>query len=103
MFIIIYNIVNILLNILSDHIAIILVFALMGKFAIAAAFSIIYIHTSEMYPTSLRTVSLSVCSSVARFGMILAPYIAHLVSCIHSDMSYVVSVGACIHLLLIRI
>ncbi|PIK46954.1 putative organic cation transporter protein-like, partial [Apostichopus japonicus] len=48
-------------------------FAMTGKFCITAAYTIIYIYATELFPTTLRGVGLGSCSTVARVGSILAP------------------------------
>ena len=69
----------VVLNVLSEYTWLSLSLALAGRFANAATFSIIYIHTSEIYPTVLRSVGLSVCSFVCRLGTVVAPQLAVLV------------------------
>ncbi|KAF5303508.1 hypothetical protein FQR65_LT08207 [Abscondita terminalis] len=46
---------------------------LLGKFAATAAFSICYIITSEIFPTSLRHSLMATCSMFGRIGSSIAP------------------------------
>ncbi|KAK8743595.1 hypothetical protein OTU49_001149, partial [Cherax quadricarinatus] len=49
-----------------------LILVLLGKCFITCAFAIIYIFTSEMFPTSVRSTIVGLCSTFARIGAMLA-------------------------------
>ena len=44
-----------------------------GKFCIAGAYAIIYLYSSELFPTSIRNSCMGACSMMARVGSMLAP------------------------------
>ena len=46
---------------------------------VAGAFDVLYILSSELFPTVVRNVGLGTCSACARAGSMLSPYIAQLV------------------------
>lgn len=47
--------------------------AMTGKFCITASFTIAYIYSSEVFPTTVRSIGMGSCSTIARIGSILAP------------------------------
>ncbi len=51
-----------------------------GKFCVTASFAIIYVYSTQIYPTVMRTIGLGTSSMVARIGSVLAPFIKDLVS-----------------------
>ncbi|WAR11396.1 S22AL-like protein, partial [Mya arenaria] len=70
---------------ISDlHIAT-LVLSLIGKLGPTGAFSVIYIFSLELYPTVLRNAGMGASSCVARFGGMVAPYIAKMGELIGGD------------------
>ncbi|EGT56303.1 hypothetical protein CAEBREN_30847 [Caenorhabditis brenneri] len=62
----------------SGHYMWALAFMYFGKVAVQGAFNILYIFTSELYPTVIRNTAVGVTSMVARFGSGLSSYIALL-------------------------
>lgn len=52
--------------------------AFIGRFMASGSFSNIYLYSSELYPTELRNQGIGVCSTSARVGSIIAPYIVML-------------------------
>ena len=54
------------------------VIALFGKCANAGAFYVMFIHTVEIYPTTVRNSCTSVGSAIGRVGALISPYIVYL-------------------------
>ncbi len=52
----------------------VLTLAMIGKFCASAAYAIIYLYSSELFPTSVRNSLMGACSMMARIGAIVAPY-----------------------------
>ncbi|GBN42907.1 Organic cation transporter protein [Araneus ventricosus] len=55
-------------------------FAMVGKFCFTGSFGLLYLYTTEVFPTSVRNATLGSCSMCARIGSILAPFLRDLVS-----------------------
>ena len=55
-----------------------LAFYLLGKASSTIAISMVFLVTSELYPTNLRTQAVGSCSTISRVGCLLAPFIAPL-------------------------
>jgi MFS family permease len=56
------------------------VFAMVGKFGISAAYGEIYIYTGELFPTVVRSFVLGFCGVGAGIGSTISPYLYYLVS-----------------------
>ncbi|XP_013419747.1 organic cation transporter protein-like, partial [Lingula anatina] len=67
--------------------------ALLGKMEISTTFAVIYMVTSEIYPTVIRHVSLSFHSSIGRLGGLLAPQIL-LLETVYKPLPFIV-IGLC--------
>lgn len=62
----------------DGHVMATLILALMGKFAISSSYAIIHLYSSEIFPTTMRGITIGSCSMMARIGSILAPSIITL-------------------------
>ncbi|XP_057338281.1 organic cation transporter protein [Microplitis mediator] len=56
----------------------IVVLAMIGKLAITSSYGGIYVFTAEQFPTVVRNVGLGACSTFARIGGVIAPYVNYL-------------------------
>lgn len=52
-----------------------------GKCCVTIAFSVLYVYSSEQFPTSVRHSTMNACYSIGTVGSILAPFTMLLVSC----------------------
>ena len=52
--------------------------ALVGKLCMSASFTIIYIHSGEIFPTTIRNSAMGLVAGSARAGGIVAPFIVLL-------------------------
>ena len=55
------------------------VLAMIGKMCASASYAIIYLYTSELFPTSIRNTGMGTCSMMARIGAMIAPKVLDLV------------------------
>jgi len=58
----------------------ILIFSMCARMFILGTFSSIYVYTQEIYPTSIRSTGLGMCSSVARIAGICTPFVSDVLS-----------------------
>src|SRR6218665_3725247 len=76
--------------------------AMVGKAFVTITFSVVYVHSSELFPTEIRHVGLGTASMWARVGSMIAPYMgAPLVS--HSCLSVCLSVWVSLSLSLLSL
>ncbi|KAM9337192.1 solute carrier family 22 member 13-like [Symphorus nematophorus] len=68
----------VILAIPKDLPVVVTVLAVMGKFAATSSFSIIYVYTAELYPTTLRQNGVGLNSMCGRVAGILAPLLRFL-------------------------
>ncbi|KAM7174497.1 solute carrier family 22 member 13-like isoform 1-T1 [Macrochelys suwanniensis] len=68
----------IITSIPKDLPVVITTLAVIGKFAIAASFSISYVYSAELFPTIIRQTGVGLCSMSARMGGIISPLIGLL-------------------------
>lgn len=57
---------------------IVVVLAMIGKMCASASYAIIYLYTSELFPTSIRNTGMGTCSMMARIGAMIAPKVLDL-------------------------
>ena len=66
--------------------AIVTALALIGKAAVVSCFCIIFLYSSEVFPTVIRTVGVGSCTFFGRVGSLLAPQIILLGEVMFSSM-----------------
>ena len=57
--------------------------AVIGKTCASTGFEVLYIFSSELFPTVVRNVGMGSSSAFARAGSMLSPYIAQMVSLLY--------------------
>jgi len=66
----------------SDMTVAIMSVAMVGRLCIGAVYSVIILHTAELFPTANRNAAVGTSSTMSHVGSLLAPYIVDLlVSC----------------------
>lgn len=60
-----------------------IVFMLMSTIVGIASYHMVYIYTTESFPTSMRQISIGTCSIFARVGSCLAPFVKELTNATH--------------------
>ena len=53
---------------------------IIGKIGISASFMTLYLYSSEIYPTAIRSQAIAVCSGFGTLANIVSPYSRVLVS-----------------------
>lgn len=65
--------------------------AVTGKFGVAGAFALLFVFTTELFPTVVRNAALGANSAAARVGGIASPMVVLLAEVMHaSELSFVV-------------
>ena len=54
------------------------VFLFLIRASVSGVFNIVYIYTSEVYPTTVRSLGLGTCSGMARLGSMVTPFFAQV-------------------------
>lgn len=49
--------------------------AMFGRFGISSVYSIVTLHTAELFPTEIRGSALGACSTMAHVGSMAAPFV----------------------------
>ncbi|XP_048459941.1 solute carrier family 22 member 5-like [Rhincodon typus] len=62
----------------SNLAAISTVLVMIGKFGTTTAFAIVFVYTSELYPTTVRNMGVGLSSMASRVGSIISPYVFYL-------------------------
>ncbi|XP_052834035.1 synaptic vesicle 2-related protein [Octopus bimaculoides] len=80
---IIFSVFMFFVNICTTR-EVLIFFLFVARAFISSAFMGAYVYTPEIYPTSMRAIGLGACSTMARIGAIITPFIAQVSSLFHS-------------------
>ncbi|ELU14225.1 hypothetical protein CAPTEDRAFT_220884 [Capitella teleta] len=64
--------------------------AVLGRFSMAGCFSILFLYTSEVFPTVIRNVSVGTCSFWTRMGGVLAPQVLTLGKVTFTQLPFII-------------
>lgn len=53
-----------------------MILVIVGKMSLTGVYAVVYVITPELYPTTIRTTAMGICSMIARVGATSASYIA---------------------------
>nr|XP_006825793.1 PREDICTED: solute carrier family 22 member 4-like [Saccoglossus kowalevskii] len=81
--------IALIISVPPDNINVSATCAMIGKFFMSGSWTIIYIFSAEIYPTTVRNAGMGVSSTWARVGSIISPYIM-LLSDIWDPMPYLI-------------
>uniref|UniRef100_A0A8C6TJM1 SV2 related protein b n=1 Tax=Neogobius melanostomus TaxID=47308 RepID=A0A8C6TJM1_9GOBI len=62
-----------------------------ARAVISGGFQVVFVYTPEVYPTEVRAVALGICSSFAKLGALLTPFVAQHLSIYLSSGSFLFS------------
>nr|XP_039264740.1 solute carrier family 22 member 21-like [Styela clava] len=68
--------------------------AMLGKLCISGVFSVVYIYSTELYPTQIRNMGLGVLFAIGRIGTISAPYVVFAGENAGREIPYI-TIGCC--------
>ncbi|XP_051875828.1 solute carrier family 22 member 5-like [Pristis pectinata] len=71
---------------------VITILVMIGKSGVTAAFTIIYVYSSELYPTVVRSMGVGACSTVSRISSIISPYFGYMAA--HSGILAFIVMGS---------
>ncbi len=66
-------------SLIEDSVALVLTFTLIGKLGAAGTTGVVYVYTTELFPTVFRNAGIGACSFFGRLGAVSAPQIHLLV------------------------
>eukprot|EP00658_Telonema_sp_P-2_P025863 TRINITY_DN20425_c0_g1_i2.p1 TRINITY_DN20425_c0_g1~~TRINITY_DN20425_c0_g1_i2.p1 ORF type:complete len:454 (-),score=49.64 TRINITY_DN20425_c0_g1_i2:247-1608(-) len=72
------TVISVVAAVSPQHSAQVTVVAIIGRFSSQGAFAVLYLYTTEAFPTEVRNLAIGVCSQWARFGAIAAPLLVGL-------------------------
>ena len=57
-----------------NWIPLVIIFNMIGKVGISASYNVMYLYTSEIFPTEIRSFGLGICDFAGYVAYVVAPY-----------------------------
>ncbi len=69
----------------------------------SGVFQAIYVYTPEVYPTNTRAIGMGICTSSARVGAIMTPYVAQVLLHVNDYATLSLYAGSCLVLAILAL
>lgn len=82
---------------------VLILFLFLIRACTSSVFQAIYVYTPEVYPTNTRAFGMGICTSSARIGAIVTPYVAQILLHVNDYITFSLYAGSCLVLAVLAI